>query len=46
MKAEILFDRFIVASSVFQFYKAYIIGSPLDIVQNKKSFNMQIVEKN
>ena len=46
MIAEIIFDRFHVESCVFQFYIATIIESHLDIVQNKKSFNMQIVENN
>jgi len=46
MIAKIIFDRFHVDYCFFQFYQASIIGSPLDIVQNKKSFNMQIVEKN
>mgnify|MGYP006887596615 FL=1 len=46
MIAEIIFDRFPVKSSVFQIYKATIIESRLDIVQNKKSFNMEIVENN
>lgn len=46
MIAEIIFDRFNVECCVFQFSKATIIESHLDIVQNKKSFNMQIVENN
>jgi hypothetical protein len=46
MIAEIIFDPFNVESCVLQFFKATIIKSRLDIVQNKKSFNMQIVENN
>jgi len=41
MIAEIIFDRFNVECCVFQFYKAIILESSLDIVQN-----MQIVENN
>jgi hypothetical protein len=46
MIAEIIFDCVNVESCVFQFSKATIIESRLDIVQNKKLFNMQIVENN
>jgi len=46
MIAKIIFDRFHVDYCFFQFYQATIIESHLDLVQNKKSFNMQIVENN
>ena len=46
MMAGITVDRFHVESCLFQFYKATIKESHLNIPENNKSFNKQFLENN